>query len=288
VGGHGEEGERVGEGRGEQEDLGLSAEFDSGRAVSYIDVELPVEAPVDVQAVLELAAGQQALLEHRGEEHRQRVVLAEAGHLDAHLQPRVLALARGAVVVVVVVAHVHVRRRAQRGPQPRAFDLCLHADERLGAVLQRNARAPVCAGQHVILGAHGAKVAGPFGDIEADGRRLGERRAQERQLGRRQVDESLRGRHGRACGYRADAMRWCLLVPEEMFRLRAASANRAAPLPQLDAMRDNTIVQSKCRLLDRWSGQASLCCPPPITRAAAAAIIVQCTQYSYPPPAMRV
>ena len=163
-----------------------------------------MEARVDVQAVLELAAGQQALRQHGREENRQRIVVAGARNLDAHVEPGVLALALGAVclfaavAVAVAVAHLHVCTGLLAGHWllARLLHLGLDADERLSAVFERNAGAAVGRGQHVILCAHGAKVAGPLGDIEADGRRLGERRAQEGQLGGREVDEGVVGGHG--------------------------------------------------------------------------------------------
>lgn len=62
---------------------------------------------VDVQAVFELSTGEQALGEHGGQEHRQSVVFAEAWHLDAHLDPGILALAL-AIVRLFALSHVYI------------------------------------------------------------------------------------------------------------------------------------------------------------------------------------
>ena len=195
--------------------------------MTHVDVELPVEAPVDVQAILELSAGEQTLSEHGGEEHRQRVVVAEPGNLDAHLYPAVLALTFPvAVAVLVAVAHVDVFLLAQHRPLRRLFHLGLHAHERLCPVFEGYARTAVCTGEHIVLGAHGAEVARAFGDIEAEGRGLAKGGAQEGQLGGREVDEIGLGRH-------VGGRQWLwasfpALVMSPNFCRRAGGANESA------------------------------------------------------------
>jgi hypothetical protein len=76
-----------------------------------------MEASVDVQAIFELSTGKQALGEHRREKHRQGVVFTETGHLDAHLDPRILALAL-AVVCLFTVAHDYILGLPQRRALP--------------------------------------------------------------------------------------------------------------------------------------------------------------------------
>ena len=157
-----------------------------------------MEAAVDVQAVLEGAAGEQALGEHRGQEDGQGVVVAEAGDLDAHLHPAVLALALAfAVLVVAAVAHGGILvLQAQHGALRRPAHLGFHAHEGLGAVLEGDAGAAVGVGEHVVLGAHGAEVARALCDIETQRRGLAEGGAQEAKFGGREVDEGGLGRHG--------------------------------------------------------------------------------------------
>ena len=155
-----------------------------------------MEARVDVQAVLQLSTREETLCEHRSKEDGQRIVVPEAGNLDAHLYPAVLALP---FPVADAVVHKHMVVLAQHRPLRRPIDLCLDANKRLCAVLESDAGAAVCAGEHVVLGAHGAEVARALCDIEAEGRRVGEGGAQEGELGGREVDEGGVGRH---CGGR--------------------------------------------------------------------------------------
>jgi hypothetical protein len=157
-----------------------------------------VEAAVDVQAVLQCAAREQAFGEHRGQEDGQGVVVAEAGDLNAHLHPAVLALAL-AVAVLITIAHggiLVLLLEAQHGALQRPANLSLDAHKGLGAVLEGYAGAAVGVGEHVKLGAHGAEVARALCDIETQRRGLAEGGAQEREFGGREVDEGGLGRHG--------------------------------------------------------------------------------------------
>lgn len=200
VGGHGEEAEGVGEGWGEEEDLLLTiiSKVVLGWCVcsTYVDVELPVEPPVDVQSVLELPTRQQTLRQHRGQKHGQCIVIAESRHLDAHLKPPILALPSP---VLILAVHSHVLLvlllLAQHWALRCLLDFGLDPNKRLGPVFERNARAAICIGEDIVFGAHGAEVARPFGDIEAQRKILTERGAQEGEFGRREIDEGGLGRH---------------------------------------------------------------------------------------------
>lgn len=171
----------------------------------YVDVELPVKAPVDVEPVLELTTRKQALREHRGEEDGQGIVLSETRYLDGHVDPRILALG---LVLVGAVAHVYIFWLAQGRQLACLFHFSLDANKGLCAILEGNARTSVCSGQDVILCAHGAKVAGPFGDIAADGGRLCQGPAQKEQLYGGEADEGVLGRHGGGWWWAT----WSLLV----------------------------------------------------------------------------
>ena len=174
--------------------------------LTHVDVELPVEPRVDVEAVLELPAGKQALGEHRGEEDGQGVVVAEAWDLDAHLYPSILALALGSVLAVDV-AHVQVTPRYRKSAPPvggwppvRLFHLCFYANKCFGAIFEGNACTSVGSWQDIELGAHGTEVGGALGVVEADGRGLREGGAQERQLCGREANLlRLCGCHGEDC-----------------------------------------------------------------------------------------
>lgn len=178
------------------------AMMESGFVLTHVDVELPVKPRVDVEAVLELPAGKQALGEHGGEEDGQGVVVAEAWDLDAHLYPSILALALG-FVLAVDIAHVQVTPRYGKSAPPvggwsplRLFHLCFYADQCFGTIFEGNACASVGSWQDIELGAHGTEVGGALGVVEADGRGLREGGAQERQFCRREANLlGLCGRH---------------------------------------------------------------------------------------------
>lgn len=210
MGGHGEQAERVGERRGEEEDLlvvlALHGQKSRGTE-TYIDVELPVEAPVDVQTVLELSTSEQAFSKHRGQEDGQSIVVAKARHLDAHVYPAVLALSLAITAFLVAIGHGSILvLLAQHWALGRLFDLGLDAHKCFGAVLEGYAGTAVCAGEHIVLGAHGAEVARALGDIKTQRRGLAEGRAQEGQLGGREIDEGGLGRHGGRQWQRVRAM----------------------------------------------------------------------------------
>jgi hypothetical protein len=78
-------------------------------------------------------------------------------------------------------------------------------------------------------------------------------------------------------------------LPKKCFNCvqpRRIGGRWAGSLPLVDAMRDNTIVQSKCRLLDRWSGRASFLLPLIAYNTRRSPTPVQVMQYSYSQAAM--